>query len=59
MYFEILCTTIWDVVNYLHKCVKRFKEQGSTIAPLELFFIIKTNKDYCISKKIGSKTNEI
>ncbi len=58
MYFEILCTTIWDVVNYLHKCVKGFKEQGSTIAPLR-FFIVKTNKDCCISKRIGSKTNEM
>lgn len=34
MYFEIMCITIWDVVNYLNKCVKGFKEQGSTIAPL-------------------------
>jgi hypothetical protein len=59
MYFEILCTTIWDVVNYFHKCVKGFKEQGSTIATLELFLIVKTNKDCYISKKVRSKTSEI
>lgn len=45
--------------HYLHKCVKGFKEQGSTIAPLELFFIIKTNKNCCISKRIGSKSSKI
>ncbi len=57
MSFDILCTRIWDVINCLCKHVEGFKKRGSTISPLELFFIV--NKDHCISKAIRSKTSEI
>jgi hypothetical protein len=59
IYFGILCLIIWEDVNYLHNCVKRLQIQGTIVATLELFFIIKTNKEHYKSKVVESNTNGI
>jgi hypothetical protein len=59
IYFGILCVIIWEDVNYLDNCVKRLQIQGSIVATLELFFIVKTNKEHYISKVVVSNTNGI
>jgi hypothetical protein len=57
IYFGILCVINWEDVNYLHNCVKGLQIQGSIIVTLELFFIIKTNREHYRSKVVESNTN--
>jgi hypothetical protein len=50
IYSDILCVTIWEDVNYLHNYVKGLQVQGLAITTLELFFVVKTNREYCRSR---------